>query len=286
MPFLQLTFESDPNEAETLEAACFAAGALSVTLTDAADTPIFEPAPDATPLWPRLRVNVLFAAEAQRGEVLAAIGKVLPEHTFTEIADRAWEREWLVDFKPMLFGRRLWICPHEQSVMAADAVIVKLDPGLAFGTGTHATTAMCLQWLDETELIGREVIDYGCGSGILAIAAIKLGASRAFAVDHDPQALLATRENAERNGVFHQIETLMPGPPLPRVDVVLANILAQPLIGLAGYFESLLNPGGRIVLSGILAEQADSVLAAYMSGFAMNAPIHRDNWVRLDGVRR
>lgn len=286
MPFLQLTFESSSlKNPEALEAACFAAGALSVTLTDAADTPILEPALHTTPLWPRVRVAVLFAADASRAEIVAALGDVPPEHAFTEIADRAWEREWLADFKPMPFGARLWICPHEQSVAAKDAVVVKLDPGLAFGTGTHATTAMCLQWLDGAQLEGREVIDYGCGSGILAIAAVKLGALRAFAVDHDPQALLATRENAERNGVERRIEVLPSHAPIKQVDVLLANILALPLIEFAPYFQTLVRPRGHLVLSGILADQAEAVTAAYAPWFDMDEPAHQNGWVRLHGTR-
>jgi ribosomal protein L11 methyltransferase len=285
MPFLQLTFESDSLDSDALESAAFAAGALSVTLTDAADAPIFEPDLNTTPLWPRVRVSILFAAGASRSQILVALDDVPPEHSFTEIADRLWEREWLADFKPMSFGARLWICPHEQSVPAKDAVVVKLDPGLAFGAGTHPTTAMCLKWLDGAQLKGKEVIDYGCGSGILAIAAVKLGARRAFAVDHDPQALLATRENAERNSVERQIEVLPCDAPVKRVDVLLANILAQPLIELAPRFQTLVKPGGDLVLSGILVEQADAVAAAYAPWFEMDEPAHEVEWVRLHGIR-
>jgi len=286
MPFLQLTFESGSLDPDELEAACFSAGALSVTLTDAANAPIFEPELHATPLWPRVRISVLFPAEASRVQILAALGDIPAQHTFTEIADRIWEREWLADFHPMSFGTRLWICPHEQSVTAKDAVVVKLDPGLAFGTGTHSTTALCLRWLDSARLAGKEIIDYGCGSGILAIAAVKLGATHALAVDHDPQALLATRENAERNGVSRRVQTMMPGASLPCVDVLLANILALPLMELSKLFQGLVQPGGHLVLSGILTEQADAVAAAYVQWFDMQAPAHCDGWVRLFGIRR
>jgi len=286
MPFLQLDFESDSFDPEALESACFAAGALSVTLTDAADTPIFEPELHTTPLWPKVRVSILFPAEANPSVILASLSQVPPQYHFTRIADRVWEREWLADFKPMSFGARLWICPHEQSVSAKDAVVVKLDPGLAFGTGTHPTTALCLQWLDGAALAGKEVIDYGCGSGILGVAAVRLGAARALAVDHDPQALLATRENAARNGVERQIQTMTPEVSLPRVDILLANILALPLIGLAELFQTLIHPGGDLVLSGILIEQADAVAAAYLPWFEMQAPAYHDGWARLHGVRR
>ena len=286
MPFLQLTFESNAVDPETLESACFAAGALSVTLTDAAETPIFEPELHTMPLWPKVRISVLFEADSNRCAILSAIADVPPEHTFVEIADRAWEREWLADFKPMRFGARLWICPHEQHVSDENAVVVRLDPGLAFGTGTHPTTAMCLQWLDGAGLEGKQVIDYGCGSGILAIAAVKLGAHRVVAVDHDPQALLATRENAERNGVERQVQTLSPGVALPPADVLLANILAGPLFELAPLFQTLVRPGGHVVLSGILADQADAVSAAYSPWFRMDGPTARNEWIRLHGVRR
>lgn len=289
MPFLQLSFESPPDP-ERLESACFAAGALSVTLTDAADAPIFEPPLDTTPLWPQVRLDALFDHQADRhrivSEIAASVGGVPPVHSFVEVADKAWEREWLVDFKPMRFGKRLWICPHEQNVAAQDAIVVRLDPGLAFGTGTHQTTALCLEWLDGARLSGKTVIDYGCGSGILAIAAVKLGAERAIAVDHDPQALLATRENAERNGVARKIETLPAPANLPEADVLLANILALPLIELATHIRDCVARGGNLVLSGILADQADAVAAAYTPWFSVSAPKRRDDWICLHGVRR
>ncbi len=294
MPFLQLDMPCAALDPEAVEAACFEAGALSVTLTDAADTPIFEPELNTTPLWPQVRISALFAAEADRGAIVATLASALgcapPEPAFTEIADRAWEREWLADFKPMRFGRRLWICPHEQRVEAADATIVWLDPGLAFGTGTHATTALCLEWLDGAALEGRSVIDYGCGSGILAIAALKLGAKQAICIDHDPQALLATRENAGRNGVEGRVVTLAPDDAASRTlgaaDVVLANILALPLIELAPRLQTLVAPCGHLVLSGILAGQADAVAAAYTHGLEMDPAVQRDDWVRLHGRKR
>lgn len=290
MPFLQLSLEFALRNPDEFEAACFDAGALSVTLTDAADSPIFEPVLGTTPLWPIVHISALFDEHADReriGEMLGGVlGQPTPPHRFEEIADRAWEREWLVDFRPMRFGKRLWVCPHELHVDAPGATIVRLDPGLAFGTGTHQTTALCLEWLDGADLHGRTVIDYGCGSGILAIAAVKLGARHVFAVDHDPQALLATRENAERNQIAENIEVLAPGTELPAADVLLANILAVPLIELAPAFRSLLHPQGDLVLSGILGEQASEVAAAYAQWIEMEPPVQRDGWVRLQGVKR
>jgi ribosomal protein L11 methyltransferase len=290
MPFLQLSFESGHGDADELETACFAAGALSVTLSDAADVPIFEPELNTTPLWPRVRITLLFPMEAERTAILSALegalGGPLAQPAFTELGDRAWEREWLADFKPMRFGRRLWICPQGQRAPDPGAVVVDLDPGLAFGTGTHPTTALCLEWLDGAPLAGRNVIDYGCGSGVLAIAALKLGARRAFAVDHDPQALLASRENAQRNGVEGGLEVLAPQDELRAADVLVANILALPLIELAPRFATLLATGGNLVLSGVLTEQADAVAAAYAPWFEMEAPAVREGWVRLHGRRR
>lgn len=294
MPFLQLevpcsTLDPQSPDPVSLEDACFAAGALSVTLTDAADTPILEPALNTTPLWPQVHLSALFAQEADCAVIIetltAALGRA-PAHHFIEIADRTWEREWLKDFKPMRFGRRLWIYPHEEPADLPDVTIVRLDPGLAFGTGTHPTTALCLDWLDSAELEGCTVIDYGCGSGILAIAAVKLGAAHAFAVDHDPQALLATRENAQRNAVSEQIETLSPADPLPRAHALLANILALPLIELAPRFEKALATDGRLTLSGILSEQAEEVAAAYTPWIEMEPAVQRGDWVRLHGRKR
>ena len=293
MPFLQLELQctaSDPLSApDALEAACFEAGALSVTLTDAADHPILEPALNTTPLWPRSRLTALFDPSSKAAQILARLASILGHEVrdphFTEIADRAWEREWLSDFKPMRFGKRLWVCPHEQTVHDEGATVVHLDPGLAFGTGTHQTTALCLEWLDGAALEGRTVIDYGCGSGILAIAAIKLGARRAWCVDHDPQALLATRDNAERNHVSDEIVTLEPGAGLAAADVLLANILALPLVELAPVFEPMVRRKGHLVLSGILTGQAPEVAAAYAAWAAMDPAVQRDDWVRLHGVK-
>ncbi len=290
MPFLQLNFETGGCDPELLESACFEAGALSVTLSDAADAPIYEPGPGETPLWPRVKAGVLFTAGTDRARVIDAIekslGSALPSHTFLELPDQVWERAWMVDFKPMRFGKRLWIYPHGHEVEAADATVVRLDPGLAFGTGTHATTAMCLQWLDAAELTDKEVIDYGCGSGVLAIAALKLGARRALAVDHDAQALLATRDNAVQNGVEAQLEIVLAQEEPRPADVIVANILALPLIELAPRFRECLRPGGEVVLSGIMKEQAQQVLDAYRTDFEMRTFATQDNWVCLHGTRR
>jgi ribosomal protein L11 methyltransferase len=302
MPFLQFTLDIGARNPEPYEDALFGLGALSVTLADAADDPVLEPAPGATPLWPTIIVHAVFAADADINGIRTSLSGmpgldpllVAEKSTFETVADRAWEREWLKDFRPMRFGRRLWVCPGGQRPAAGEAdgdtVLVELDPGLAFGTGTHATTALCLDWLDSGAglwLEGAAVIDYGCGSGILAVAALKLGAARAVAMDIDPQALLATRENAERNAVLDRVQVTDArdcGGTV--VDVLLANILAGPLIELAPQLAERVRPGGRIAVSGLLLEQADAVTAAYRPWFDIDLTGARDGWGVLTGCRR
>ena len=307
MPFIQLFLPIGAADPEPYEDALLAAGASSITLEDEGDDPVLEPLPGTTPLWPRVRLKALFDSEVDTTQLLlvvaAALGERLSEPLraarFETLADRPWEREWLKDFKPMRFGERLWICPggqlpNEPSLTANREpptanrfVIIELDPGLAFGTGTHPTTALCLEWLDAADVAGKRVIDYGCGSGILAIAAAKLGASVVSAVDIDPQALIATRDNAERNGVANLITPeLVENARLQRADILLANILAGPLESLAPTFASLVPPGGRLVLSGILRNQAEAVATTYAPWFDIAPVVVRDDWARLDGVRR
>lgn len=290
MTWLQLEIMLDAGEVERIEATLTAAGALSVTCCDAADTPLYEPDALHPPLWPHTRLSALFPSNVDRDAlraVLAAALRKLPPHRFTPLADRDWEREWLRDFQPMRFGRRLWIVPSAYAPPDPAAVNVRLDPGLAFGTGTHPTTALCLEWLDAAALAGKTVVDYGCGSGILAIAAVRLGAMQVHAVDNDPQALAATRDNAGRNHVEAQTEI---GPPesLPAapVDVVIANILATPLVELAAQFAAHLKPGGQLVLSGILSDQDREMRAAYSPWFRFGSGAQREGWLRLDAHRK
>src|SRR5210317_72221 len=203
----------DSLDPDTVEDIFIRLGAASVTLSDAGDNPVLEPAPGETPLWSHTRITGMFPGDtdmdAFRKGLLGALGVAeLPDHHIEELADRAWEREWLKDFGAMKFGKRLWICPTGQAVEADDAVIVHLDPGLAFGTGTHPTTAMCLDWLDGIDLSGKSLLDYGCGSGVLAIAALKLGAASATGMDIDPQAVLATQQNAADNGVAANLRVI------------------------------------------------------------------------------
>lgn len=291
MPFLQLTLELGNADPSPVEDALFEIGALSVTLEDAADDPILEPAPGALPLWPTVNIKALFDANASQDAVINALQTQLaslPTCRFEHIADRLWEREWLKDFHAMRFGEHLWVCPDGQRPDAADAkdaIIIDLDPGLAFGTGTHATTALCLHWLDRHPPHDRTVIDYGCGSGILAIAALKLGARHVHGIDIDPQALTASRSNAERNQVSHSLTLSLDDQPPPAADVVLANILAGPLLELAPRLAALTRPGGHIVLSGVLQDQAATIQTCYAAWFEMDAVAVQDGWARLSGKR-
>jgi ribosomal protein L11 methyltransferase len=287
MPFLQLTLPIGSADPAPFEEALADAGASSITLEDAGDDPVLEPPPGATPLWPSVRIKALFDAGTDSNALRAAF----PNATFEHIADRAWEREWLKDFRPMRFGRRLWICPGGQrptlDESLGEACMIELDPGLAFGTGTHPTTALCLEWLDGAALTGRFIVDYGCGSGVLAIAALKLGARAALAIDIDAQALLATRDNAARNDVAERVTAGGPGEAQPApADVLLANILAEPLLELAPAFAQRVAPGGAVVLSGILQSQAAPVASRYAAWFDMRPATVRDDWALLYGVRR
>lgn len=300
MPWLELQLTIDAATQPQAEAALEDLGALSVTLLDAdVDTPdeaaIFEPGVGETPLWASLTLYALFDADVDRAGLLHVLHDALPELAservqFREVADQDWERAWMDRYQPMQFGRRLWIFPStiEPPPTLADAVVVRLDPGLAFGTGTHPTTALCLEWLDAQDLAGKTVIDFGCGSGILAIAALKLGAARAIGIDNDPQALIASRDNAERNGVAARLEVYAPEalPADTRGAVFVANILAGPLDALAPRFAALCEPGAPFALSGILAEQAPALLQRYAEcGFRELAAVAREDWMRIDGQR-
>ncbi|ROO25082.1 hypothetical protein SAOR_09270 [Salinisphaera orenii MK-B5] len=266
-------------------------GADAVTVLDAGDDLVAEEAPHAQPDFDAARVVGLFTHGTPAEPILAVLRDVLGDDVSaaTEtLANQDWAGAWLSQHPPLRFGERLWIAPHSAPVDAdEDAVVVRLDPGLAFGTGTHATTALCLEWLARTDLAGRRVLDYGCGSGILAIAAARLGAASVTAVDIDDQAVRATRDNAARNGVADAVAT----PPMDAIehgpfDIVLANILAQPLIDLAPTLHALTAPGGDLLLSGLLTRQREAVSAAYIAtGFTLAGDAHRDDWVRLDARR-
>lgn len=271
-------------------------GACSVSLTDGGDNPVLEPAPGETPLWADTCISALFPPQvdigALRATLLAELGvSALPPHRVEHIEDRAWEREWLKDFAPMRFGRRLWICPSNRVVDDEDAIVVRLDPGLAFGTGTHPTTALCLEWLDSLQLSGKALLDYGCGSGVLGIAALKLGAGSVLAMDIDPQAVIATGENARDNGVAERLQVTESADQIDGTfDVVVANILAGPLIDLARPIAMSVEKHGMLALSGVLSEQAAGVMEAYKPWIEFVAPVMREQdgqiWSRLTGTRR
>ncbi len=289
----QLSAATEEALAEPLSDRLFELGALSVSFQDEGDQPLFEPKPGEIPIWRNTRVIALFEEDADLDLVKATVDadfgdSALSGWRMEEIQDQAWERAWLDHFHPMQFGHRLWIVPTGfEPPDQPDAVCVSLDPGLAFGTGAHPTTALCLEWLDGQDLRGKSVVDFGCGSGILGLAALLLGAERVIATDIDPQALAATEDNARKNGVEERIHRCFPKQmPKVQADVLLANILSNPLIELAGQLADYVRPGGRLALSGILREQAGNVLRAYEPFFLMDEPVFLEDWARLTGRRR
>jgi ribosomal protein L11 methyltransferase len=336
--FLELSFDLGPLDAQVAESTALACGAFAVTFVDARDDAVghpaalvLEPPPGEMPLWPETRVKCLFAPAPHEPDARATVAAVLAATLGIDVsrietqslADRAWEREWLKDFHAMRFGRRLWVCPRHERVDAPDAVVVSLDPGLAFGTGIHASTALCLEWLDthlpespapaehfaETQMQGLDthlpespapaehfatrqppgarVIDYGCGSGVLGIAAARLGAAEVHAFDIDAQALIATTDHACANEVQARLQVHADATALPSgTDVLLANILAAPLCALAGRFAALVRPGGQVVLAGLMSHEAAEVTAAYATWFDVVRFGERDGWACLSGRRR
>ncbi|MFC3550318.1 50S ribosomal protein L11 methyltransferase [Lysobacter cavernae] len=305
MPYLELTLSCTESQQPRYERALESVGALAVTLADAhADAPdeqaIFEPGVGETPLWHELTLTALFEADTPRELLLHALsasdeGLDWSQVAFREVADQDWERAWMDQYVPLQFGTHTWIVPWNHDLPdgadADDAAVVRLDPGLAFGSGTHPTTALCLQWLDtladEGALRDARVLDFGCGSGILALAALKLGAASAVGVDNDPQALLATGDNAQRNGVGDRLAVYLPeDEPAMTYPVVVANILASALVALADTLAARVAPGGRIALSGILAGQEHEVLARYAETFDDLRAQRLEDWMRVTGVRR
>ena len=289
MPWLEVSLSIDREDVPAAEDALQSMGALSVTLQDDADDPVLEPGPGATPLWPTVQVRGLFESTIDRAVVARGLqdvpGVSRPDHVlWREVGDQDWERAWMDRFKPMRFGRRLWVVPGGMAIpAAAENIEIRLDPGLAFGTGTHPTTSLCLEWLDRQDLVGQQIVDFGCGSGILAIAAALLGAEKVVAVDNDPQALESTSANAARNEVGSTIACQLPEDfSVTAADVVLANILAGPLVNLAPVLIGCCKRGGRIVLSGLLEEQVDEVAGAYRPACEIIGSVVLDGWARLD----
>lgn len=303
MSWLELSLTIHAQQQAAVEGALEDLGALSITLRDAdADTPderaIFEPGVGELPLWNEIVLQALFDAATDRAGLVAALTDLAPELSperiaFREIADQDWTRAWMDTYQPMRFGRRLWIYPTtvEPADLDADAVVVRLDPGLAFGTGTHPTTALCLEWLDAIAdagaLAGKNLIDFGCGSGVLAVAALKLGAAHAIGVDNDAQAIEASRINAERNDVAAKVDLYLPQDfPTQQADILIANILAGPLGELAEQFSANVAPGGLFALSGILSGQEQELLEIYARWFDGLVVTQREDWIRINGVRK
>ena len=293
MTWLQLRLDTHPEAVTRLEDLMLATGAVSVTLEDNADEPVLEPAVGETPLWQHTRLTGLYPADTDMKSVLAEFPADLLASSNERVEileDKDWEREWMQHYQPMQFGERLWVCPSWLEPPDPTAINLLLDPGLAFGTGTHPTTALCLAALAGLDLSDTTAVDYGCGSGILAVAALKLGTRELLAVDNDPQALAATLDNASRNAIpAKQLEVALPGAYeaqawSARADLVVANILAGPLIDLSDTLLALLKPGGTLLLSGLLASQAEVVCAHYASQIKIAVSGETDGWVCLQGT--
>lgn len=291
----ELHFTARKDQVQVLEEWLFERGALSVTLEDDADQPLLEPGPGETPLWDVVRVTALYVGDQDITPILGEI----PPNLITSasrapvpVADREWARVWENEFHPLQMGERLWICPSWTPPPDPDAINILLDPGLAFGTGTHPTTAMCLRSMDADLESGARVVDYGCGSGILGIAAVRLGATAALGVDNDPQAITASLNNAARNHVPREAFSVV----LPEDELVsswrgaatwvVANILAGPLVVLAPVLTSLMTPGGRLLLAGLLADQAEEVIKAYAPTIDLVIADQQEGWVLLSGNKR
>lgn len=292
MAWVQIRINSTKENAEIISDELMELGCPSVTFVDAKDTPIYEPKLGEVTLWADTTVIGLFDASVDMQAITEHLAQmpILQENfvcKVEQLEDKDWEREWMDNFHPIQFGERLWICPSWRDIPDPSAVNVLLDPGLAFGTGTHNTTALCLRWLDSLDLIGKTVVDFGCGSGILGIAALKLGAKRVIGIDIDPQALEASRDNAERNGVADQLEVYLPEDQLEfEADILVANILAQPLRELHQVILGLLKSGGEFALSGILEEQVTSVEDIYRQYAELETSQQDGEWMRVAGKKR
>jgi len=295
MPWLQIRIPTLPEHSETIEDALLLAGCQAVTLLDTADQPVFEPIRGTTPLWEHTTIQGLFDQDIDAEALLTSIQKVITDNSIqtgalsTEILeDKDWEREWMDKFSPIPCGDRLWIVPSWQTPPNPDGVNLRLDPGLAFGTGTHPTTFLCLEWLNNHIRNGQSILDYGCGSGILGLAALLLGADNMDGIDIDPQALIATKNNAQTNNIGDNqyFVTTEPKELSNQYDVVIANILAGPLIDMSANICAYLKQGQPLVLSGILEHQAQSVIDAYENFITFDPIAEKEGWVRLSGKKK
>jgi ribosomal protein L11 methyltransferase len=306
MSWQQLIVRTEEKYSELISNVLTELGSDAVTIQDAKDQPIYEPLPDTMPLWDALQVTGLFSASKDLSPIISTLNSILNEninlnqspielnYKIEILEDKDWIRAWMDDFEPMQFGKKLWICPSWHQPPDKNAINILLDPGIAFGTGTHPTTALCLRWLDsfseKADLEKYEFIDYGCGSGILSVASLMLGAKVVYAIDIDQQAIQATKDNAEKNHQQQKLQTFLPKQfddyfIDKQVDVLLANILSAPLLELAEFFASKIKPGGQIVLSGILLEQADKICAHYKQWFDLEPIQQEQDWIRVCGKK-
>ncbi|NQZ31862.1 MAG: 50S ribosomal protein L11 methyltransferase [Oceanospirillaceae bacterium] len=297
MPWLQAKIEIKPDLAEQFEDLLLEAGALSVTYQDSQDQPIYEPELGTTPLWSNTSITGLFDAEtdmqSMQDFLLLSFTQLNSQERFPTLSieileDKDWEREWMKSYKPMQFGKRLWVCPSWCDTPDPSAVNLMLDPGLAFGTGTHPTTELCLRWLDSIDCAQKSVTDYGCGSGILGVASLLLGAKTVLAVDIDQQALTATMTNLERNKLHtDRLQVYLPeDAPALKTEILVANILSGPLVELAPTLSARVVKGGKLALSGLLASQEAEIIAAYANEFELEPAVELDGWIRVTGIKK
>ncbi|EPJ52249.1 MAG: ribosomal protein L11 methyltransferase [Osedax symbiont Rs2] len=297
MPWLQVKIEIKPQLADQFEDLLLEAGALSVTYQDSEDQPIYEPELGTTPLWANTVISGLFDAQQNMQQMQQQLrqayqqletAEAFPELDIEILEDKDWEREWMKSYKPMQFGKRLWVCPSWCDAPDPQAVNLMLDPGLAFGTGTHPTTELCLRWLDSIECQNQTVTDYGCGSGILGVAALLLGATSVLAVDIDLQALQATKTNLQRNALAQsRLSTYLPEhAPAQESDILVANILSGPLVELAPTLAKRVKSNGLLALSGLLVNQLQEIIDAYSAWFTLDPAVELDGWIRVTGIRK
>jgi len=292
MSWKQISFEVNKTETDLISEVLMGLGSLSITYSDAQDDAIYEPPVGQTPLWDSVIVNALFSSEVNQKFIETSILKIcnIVVIETLELEDRVWEDECKKDFPSMRFGRRLWVSPSwdTETKFSNDSLIINMDPGLAFGTGTHQTTSLCLEYLDSNPPKNLHVIDFGCGTGVLAIAAAKLGAKSVIAIDNDPQAVLSSKENVAKNNceniicILHSIEQKDGN----QCDLLIANILANPLIELEPLFSDLVYSNGMLLLSGILKEQVDKVIRSYSVNFSNIKVLNKDEWFRISAKRR
>lgn len=291
MPWIQIKVNTTEKKAIKINNILNGFGAASVTYMDTVDNPVYEPLPGETKLWNKTTVIGLFEADFDTKIVTDFLDKTYGSKVtwkVEQLEDKDWVREWMNNFHPLQCGTKLWICPSWCEIPHPKAVNVMLDPGLAFGTGTHPTTFMCLNWLDSLDLTGKEVVDFGCGSGILAVSALKLGAASAIGIDIDPQAIDASEQNASRNGVTEHLKLYLPAsqPENIQADVLVANILAGPLRELAPIIKDMVKPGGKFAISGIIKTQCEEISEIYSTWFDLDEPVFREDWVRISGVKK